>query len=99
MAASACIWAEGALVAAFVNKDNAVTGVDAVAGAKTEAEDMAPARSNDAFPISNYHLQTALLIETRGRYFTLPPYVAQRFHKALVKVIPVAKLPVRLNNN
>ena len=99
MAASACIWTDGALVAAFVNKDDAVTGVDAVSGAKTEAEDMAAARSDDAFPISNYHLQTALLIETRGRFLTLPPFVAQRFHKALVKVIPVAKLPVRLNNN
>jgi hypothetical protein len=99
MTASACIWTDGAVVAAFVNKDDAVTGVDAVAGAKTEVEDMAPARSDDAFPISNYYLQMALLLETRGRFLTLVPYVAQRFHKALVKVIPVAKLPVRLNNN
>ena len=99
MAASACAWTDGASVAASVDEYDAVIDVDAVAGVDTETEAVAPARSNDAFPISNYHLQTALLIETRGRYFTLPPYVAQRFHKALVKVIPVAKLPVRLNNN
>ena len=99
MAASACAWMDGALVAASVNKDDAVTSVDAVAGVNTEAEDMAPARSDDAFLINNYHLQTASLLETRGRFLTLPPYAARRFHKALVTVIPVAKLPVRLNNN
>ena len=42
MTASACIWTDGAVVAAFVNKDDAVTGVDAVPGAETEVEDMAP---------------------------------------------------------
>ena len=63
---------DGATVATSVNEDDAVTDVDAVTGAGAEAEAVAPARSNDAFPISNYRLQTALLLETRGRFVDPP---------------------------
>ena len=98
MAASACAWTDGATVAASIDEDDAITDVDAVAGVDTEEEAVAPARNNDAFPISNYCLQTASLLKTWGGFFDRPS-LCQRFHKALVKVIAVAKLPVMLNNN
>ena len=72
MAASACAWMDGALVAASVNKDDAVTDVDAVVSVDTEAEAVAPARSDNTFPISNYRLQTAPILETGGRFVDPP---------------------------
>ena len=69
-----------------------------MAGADAETEAVAPARSNNALPVSNYPLQMASLLKTRER-FVDPPSLCRRFHKALMKVIPVAELPVMLNNN
>ena len=54
--------------------------IDAVAGDDTEAEAVAPARGDNTFLISNYCLQTALLLETWGR-FVGPPS------------LPISKLP------
>ena len=89
---------DSATAAASIDEDDVVTVVDTVAGADVEAEAVAPARSDNAFPIRNFHLQMASLLETQER-FVDPFSLCRRFHKALVKVIPVAKLPVILNNN
>ena len=76
MAAYTCAWKDGATVAASIYKDDVVTDVDAVAGANTEDEAVVPARSNNAFLISNYRLQIVSLLETRGGFLTLPLYAA-----------------------
>ena len=78
MAASTCAWTDGVTVSASVNTGDAVTDVDAVTGADTEAEAEAVvlAISNDAFPISNYRLQTTWRCLSRSGedFLTLPPY-------------------------
>lgn len=69
--------------------------VDAVAvdgGTEAEGVARAPARRDDAFPIKNYCVHTASLLETQAG-FVDPPKLCRRFHKALVKVVPVANLP------
>ena len=91
---------DGATVAPSVNEDGAVVDVDAVAGASVEAEAVAPARSDDAFPISNYCLQTAPLIEaTRGRFVDPPSLCSPTRPQGTSEGCTCSEFTWRLNDN
>ena len=53
---------DDATVVASVDEDNVVADIDDVAGADAEADAVVPVRSDDAFFISNYCLQTTPLL-------------------------------------